>query len=102
MTTRILPIALASVAILGLAAPAHAGKGKKKGGPDTAHVLAHFDKDHNGVLEGKEATKAQAVYAALATLDTNHDGQLSDSEIAAAKIPTDATGKGAKKKKKNK
>src|SRR5258707_13695166 len=100
MTTRILPIALASVAILGLAAPAHAGKGKKKAA-DTAKVLAHFDKDHNGVLEGKEATKAQAVYAALATLDTNHDGQLSDSEIAAAKIPTDATGKG-KKKKKNK
>jgi hypothetical protein len=100
MNIRILPVALASIALLGVSAPAFAGKGKgKKGAGNPARVLAHFDKDHNGVIDGKEATKAQAVYAALYALDTNHDGQLSESELAAAKIPTGDAAKGGKKKK---
>jgi hypothetical protein len=31
--------------------------------------------------------RLQAAYASLAALDTDHNGQLSDSEIAAAKVP---------------
>ena len=100
MNIRILPIALASIALLSISAPAHAGKGKgKKGGGDPARVLGHLDKDHNGAIDGKEATKAQAIYAALYALDTDHNGQLSESELAAAKIPTGDAAKGGKKKK---
>jgi hypothetical protein len=100
MNIRILPIALASIALLGISAPAHAGKGKgKKGAGNSARVLSHLDRDHNGVIDGKEATRAEAVYAALAALDTDHNGQLSESELAAAKIPTGDAAKGGKRKK---
>ena len=97
MHIRILPIALASIAVLGLSAPAHAGKGKK-GGAQPGRVLAHLDRDHNGTIDGKEARRAQSLYSALASLDTDHNGQLSDSELAVAKVPAGGQGKGRKKK----
>lgn len=95
MTIRLLTIA--SLALFIAAAPAQAG-GKGKKGAGSARVLQHIDRDHNGVIDGKEATRATAMYAALYALDTNHDGQLSSEELAAAKIPTDTKGKGKKKK----
>lgn len=100
MNIRILPIALASVALLFVAAPAQAGKGKKKGGAQNARVLAHLDHDHNGTIDGKEVARVQGMFAALAELDTDHNGQLSESEIAAAKVPTGDAAKGKKKKNK--
>ena len=95
MTIRLLTIA--SLALFGISSPAHAAKGKK--GAKGSRALAHLDKDQNGAIDGKEATRAQALYAALAPLDTDHNGQLSDSEIAAAKVTASGKGKGAKKKK---
>ncbi len=91
-------LAITSLALFVVAAPAQAGKGKKgKKGATSGRVLAHFDRDHNGMIDGAEVAKVQAVYAALAALDTDKNGQLSDAEVAAAKIP--AGGKGGKKKK---
>lgn len=91
-------LAITSLALFVVAAPAQAkGKKGKKGGA-SSKVLSHLDKDHNGTIDGAEATKAQAIYAALYALDTNHDGQLSESELAAAKIQAGGK-KGGKKKK---
>lgn len=98
MITRLL--VLSSIALFGITAPAHAGKGKKgKKGPDAGVVLARFDRDNNGKIDGKEATRLAGLYAALATLDTDKDGKLSESELAAAKIDSSAAAKGGKKKK---
>lgn len=89
-------LALASLALFVVVAPAQAAKGAKgKKGANPGRVLARFDRDHNGTIDGQEVAHVQAVYAALATLDTDHNGQLSDSEIAAAKIPA---AKGGEKK----
>ena len=90
-------LTLTSLALFVIAAPAQAAKGNKgKKGANSGRVLARFDRDHNGVIDGEEVAHIQAVHAALVALDTDHNGQLSESEIAAAKIP--AGGKGAKKK----
>src|SRR5436309_3287602 len=88
-------LTLTSLALFAVAAQAAKGnKGKK--GANSGRVLARFDRDHNGVIDGAEVAHVQAVYAALYALDTDHNGQLSESEIAAAKVP--AGGRGAKKK----
>jgi hypothetical protein len=93
MNLRHLTIALASITLLGFSTPAHAAKGKKRGGQ--GHLLSRLDRDQSGVIDGKEAKRAQAMYAELAALDTNKDFQLSDAELAAAKVP--AATPGAKK-----
>ena len=91
-------LAFTSLAFFVIAVPAQAAKGTKgKKGARPGRVLARFDQDHNGKLDGQEATRVQAAYAALTKLDTDHNGELSESELAAAKIP--ARGKGGKKKK---
>ena len=89
-------LTLASLALLIAAAPAQAAKADKgkKGG---ARVLARFDRDHNGTIDGQESVRLQASFAALTALDIDSNGQLSDTEIAAAKIPMSK--KGGKKKK---
>ena len=88
-----------TIAALGVAftAPAQAGKGKKnKGGAD---LLATYDKDGNGKIDGAEVDALKKDFAAgkpeVKALDTNNDGTLSDEEIAAA-------GGKKHKKKKNK
>lgn len=97
MIIRILT--LASLALFVAAAPAQAAKGKKgKKGGDSGRVLARFDHDHNGTIDGAEVARLQGAFSALATLDTDHNGQLSESEVSSAKI---TAGKGGKKKKKN-
>ena len=97
MIIRILT--LASLALFVAAAPAQAAKGKKgKKGADSGRMLARFDHDHNGTIDGTELAKLQGAFSALGALDTDHNGQLSESEVAAAKI---TAGKGGKKKKKN-
>lgn len=100
MILRLLTIT--ALAIFGIATPAQAAKGKKgkKKGVQSEQVLARFDRDHNGKIDGKEATRVEGVYAALAALDADHDGKLSESELAGAKVGT-APAKGGKKKKKS-
>lgn len=95
---RILSILTVVALSLVIAAPAQAGKGKKnKGGAD---ILATYDKNGNGKIDGEEVDALKKDFAAgkpeLKALDTNGDGTLSDEEIAAV------GGKGGKKKKKNK
>ena len=95
---RILSILTIAALSLAITAPAQAGKGKKdkKGGTD---ILATYDKNGNGKVDGEEVDALKKDFAAgkpeLKALDTNKDGSLSDEEIAAA-------GGGGKKKKKNK
>lgn len=92
-------LAFATIAIFTFNSPAIAAKGAKgqKGGGGKGRILMRFDRDHNGVIEGQEATRLQAAYASLAALDTDKNGQLSEAEIAAAKVPVGkkAAGKGA-------
>lgn len=87
---------LAIVALFALSAPAFAGAKKKKGAGG-GRVLAHFDRNHDGSIDAKEGQRMIATYSALAALDTDHNGTLSESEVAAAKIPMGGK-KGAKKK----
>ncbi|MGB8166900.1 MAG: hypothetical protein WCF18_05375 [Chthoniobacteraceae bacterium] len=89
-------LALTSLALFVIAAPAQAAKGTKgKRGANPARILGRFDHDHNGTIDGAEVANIQTAFTALAALDTDHDGKLSDSEVAAAKIE-------APRKKKNK
>jgi len=50
-------------------------------------VLAKYDTNHNGFIDGKEMDAIRKAYAAdpdgeLSEYDTNHDRKLSDAEIA--------------------
>lgn len=95
---RILTILTVAALSFTLTSPASAGKGGKKGGKKAmAELLATYDKDGNGKIDGAEIDELKKDFAAgkesVKALDTNADGTLSDDEIAAV---------GAKKKKKNK
>lgn len=96
----ILTIIAISVAITTNAEAKKPGKGKgKKGGAD---LLATYDKNGNGKIDGEEVDALKKDFAAgkpeVKALDTNNDGSLSDEEIAAA----GGKQKKEKKKKKNK
>lgn len=94
-------LSILTVLALGAAftAPAQAGKGKAGKGDKKAiaAILAEYDKDGNGKIDGDEVTALRKDFAdgkaSLKILDKNNDGTLSDEEIAAVV---------AKKKKKNK
>lgn len=58
----------------------------KKRQPSAGQVLGRFDRDQNGKVDGKESGRLKTVYAALSSLDKDHNGQLSDDEIAAASV----------------
>ncbi len=101
---RILSI-LSILTILALSfaitAPAQAAKGAKKGKKGGADILATYDKNANGKIDGEEVDALKKDFAAgkpeLKALDTNKDGTLSDEEVAAA-----GGGKKGKKGKKKK
>jgi len=93
---------LCTVGLLALALPAsvHAAKNpeKKAAKKDTKAVLAQYDKNGNGVIDGDEVDAVKKAYEAdktgpLKRFDTNNDGKLDDTEISAIKA-----GKGKKKK----
>ena len=94
-------LTILTIAALGLAftAPAQAGKGKGKKNKGGADILATYDKDGNGKIDGAEVDAIRADFKAgkpeVVALDTNKDGTLSDEEIAAA----GGKKKGGKKKK---
>jgi hypothetical protein len=102
MKTKLPSIVLALVAILALPISASAAKpGRKKAAAAAdARVLARFDRNHNQRIDENEARAARRLFGALSGLDTDKNGQLSDSEISAAKIAEPAAQKkGAGKKK---
>ena len=81
--------------------PAEAAKEKKagkKGQNPSARSMNRFDRNHDGSLDSKEAEGVRNTYDAIKKLDTNADGQLSDSEISAAKVTQRKPGKRGKKK----
>ncbi len=83
---------------LSLAVPtALAAKAKKKKGAEQ-DVFAHFDKNHNGVLDEDEKEAVRKAFKegndAVKKYDFNGDGKLDDGELAAIQP--------AAKKKKNK
>lgn len=95
---RILSILSIVALSLAFTVPAMAGKGGKKGNKKAmAAILATYDKNNNGKIDGEEVDALKKDFAAgkpeLKVLDTNNDGSLSDEEIAAIS--------GKKKKKKN-
>ncbi len=64
-----------------------------------AKIFAEFDQNKNGVIDGDEIAAVRKAHAAdpkgqFARYDTDHDGKLSDAEIAEIKPPG---AKGAKK-----
>lgn len=75
--------------------PLHAGKGGKKvdaveKAARPGMLLKKYDADKNGTIEGTEAEALRKAFDAdktgpLKKLDTNNDGTLDDSEIAAIK-----------------
>lgn len=81
-------LATASLALFVVTAPAFAAKGNKgKKGAKTGRVLARFDRDRSGAIDGQEVARVQATFASLTALDTDNNGHLSEAEVAAAKVP---------------
>jgi hypothetical protein len=99
---RILSILTIVALSIAITAPAQAAKPGKKGKKGGADLLATYDKDGNGKIDGDEVTALKADFTAgkpeVKALDTNNDGTLSDEEIAAAGGKKNKKGK----KKKNK
>ncbi len=99
MHIRIFAIATALTLACVLTPSAEAAKGGKKekrAERQAAMMLGRFDRDGSGTLDQKEGERAKRLFAALKQLDTDKNGELSDSEIAAAKVekPKDRAGKG--------
>jgi outer membrane murein-binding lipoprotein Lpp len=89
MNHRILTIAAALTIGLLSASTAEAAKKNKEGkGGERAvgQVLGRFDRDNNGSLDQKESKRVQQLCAGLKRLDSYMNGELSESEIAAAKV----------------
>jgi hypothetical protein len=88
------------VAVVGgtmLATPAEAAKAEKREGRMAARMLGRFDANKDGSLDATESERVRKAFAALKGLDTDKNGELSDSEIGAAKVVT-RKGKGKRKK----
>lgn len=78
---------LLAVAVLGTV-PAEAAKGNRKAKRQeqvAARILGRFDRDKSGSLDAKEAERARRVIAAVRALDTDNNGEFSDSELNAVK-----------------
>ena len=83
---------LCAAGILTLALPASVLAGgnpdKKAAKKAVKAVLAEYDKNNNGIIDGDEVDAVKKAYEAdpngpLKRFDTNADGKLDDTEIAA-------------------
>ena len=84
-----LPLAAAVLASIALLAPAIALA--QSLGPK-ARIFAKYDTNKNGIIDGDEIAVVRKAFAAepkgeFATYDKDHDGKLSDEEIAGIKPP---------------
>jgi hypothetical protein len=86
------------------AKPNKANKANKaqKGDRMTARILGRFDHNHDGTLDAQEAEHARKFFNALKSLDTDKNGELTDSELNAAKLPPAGAKKGERHARKNK
>ena len=94
---------LCTAGLLALVLPASVLAGgnpdKKAAKKAMKDIMAQYDKDNNGVIDGDEVDAVKKAYLAdpngpLKQFDTNGDGKLDDTEIAAIHA-----GKGKKKNK---
>ena len=97
---RITTISILTAIALALGiTPAEAAKknkGNKREANRTALMLGRMDRDGSGKIDGKEADRLKNIYGALRKLDTDANGELSDSEIAAAEVKKPNGKKGKK------
>jgi hypothetical protein len=95
-TVGLLTVALPTTSLLAAGDPDK--KAQKKA---VKQVLAQYDKNNNGIIDGEEVDAVKKGYASepngiLKRFDTNSDGKLDDTEIAAIHMGK----KGGKSKKK--
>ena len=100
MHIRIFSIVTALTLVVIAAPSAQAAKREKRAERQAAMMLGRFDRDGNNSLDQKEGERVKKLFGALKQLDTDKNGELSDSEIAAAKVekPKRRAGKGKKAK----
>jgi Ca2+-binding EF-hand superfamily protein len=99
--SRLLATACVSAGLLFSATASAQSPGPK------ARLFAKYDTNKNGVIDGEEIAVVRKAFAAdlkgeFATYDADHDGKLSDAEIASIKPPgakKDGEKKGGGKKK---
>ena len=99
MHIRIFAIVTAITLAFAATPSAEAAKGGRKGKRaerQAAMMLGRFDRDGSGTLDQKEGERVKGLFNALKQLDADKNGELSDSEIAAAKVekPKRRGGKG--------
>jgi hypothetical protein len=90
-----------TITMIAFTLPAHAAKANKADKSEkrgAARMLGRFDANHDGSLDTTEAQRVRKAFEALKNLDTDKNGELSDTEIAAAKVAK----RGAKGAKRNK
>jgi hypothetical protein len=88
--------------LLALLTPALLSAAKADG--PKARVMAKYDTNKNGVIDGDEIAAVRAAFAAepagdLKKYDANKDGKLDDAEIALIKGPGGKKGEAKKEKK---
>jgi hypothetical protein len=66
--------------------PAQAAKAGKREARMAARMLGRFDANKDGSLDAKESERVRKAFAALKGLDSDKNGELSDSEIDVAKV----------------
>lgn len=92
---KITRLILASVFALAIPASMHAAdaakkEAKKEGKKASKNIVALYDKNSDGKIDGEEAASLKKDFEAdkagpLKQFDTNADGKLDDSEIASIK-----------------
>jgi hypothetical protein len=87
---------VAAVGGMMFATPAEAAKGEKRQGRMAGRMLGRFDANKDGSLDSKESERVRKAFTVLKNLDTDKNGELSDSEIGAAKV-TSRKGKRTRK-----
>ena len=84
-------LALVAIALTAVftAAPAEAAKKNKPrrdGHANAGRILSRFDRNNDGSLDQRESEHVRRFFGAVKSLDADKNGELSDSEITAAKI----------------